>query len=229
MSVINNQLQNNNFDLIRLLAALQVLIIHYTHHLGLGNIFIDLLKFLPGVPIFFFLSGYLITSSWLRLKSDKLKNYSKNRFLRLYPALITCIIVTIISIVFSGYSLNHVEWQNLAIWIFTQVSFLQFYNPEFMDNYATGTFNGSLWTISVEIQFYILTPIITFLILRYKKIFILIFIFFVACNLFNSFLNERSNFLEKLFSRSAMPWLYMYIFGSYLAINQNLAQYALRN
>lgn len=51
---------NNNFDLIRLFTALQVAILHMDRHLNLNLSFANFLAYFPGVPIFFFISGYLI-------------------------------------------------------------------------------------------------------------------------------------------------------------------------
>ena len=47
----------NNLDLIRLFAATQVVFVHAVSHLKLHELdFIKHLGFLPGVPIFFFIS-----------------------------------------------------------------------------------------------------------------------------------------------------------------------------
>jgi len=47
-----------------------------------------------------------------------------------------------------------------AKWILAQLSVAQFYNPGFMRSYGTGILNASTWTISIELQFYILVPLI---------------------------------------------------------------------
>lgn len=43
----------NNFDLIRLFAAFQVLLLHTSYHLKVDIGYGNLLKYFPGVPIFF--------------------------------------------------------------------------------------------------------------------------------------------------------------------------------
>ena len=55
--------RENNFDLIRLLAAFQVLIWHGSVHFELSETLYDILVVIyhfPGVPIFFTISGFFI-------------------------------------------------------------------------------------------------------------------------------------------------------------------------
>ena len=61
----------NNFDLIELFAAFQVLLTHSAKYFKVDNYLIDFLSVFPGVPIFFFVSGYLIFSSYQRLTYKK--------------------------------------------------------------------------------------------------------------------------------------------------------------
>jgi peptidoglycan/LPS O-acetylase OafA/YrhL len=52
---------------------------------------------------------------------------------------------------------------SFAGWAAAQLSFLQFYNPDFMRHYGTGVLNGSVWTICVELQFYVPIPLLYWL------------------------------------------------------------------
>ena len=86
----------NSFDVIRLLAAMQVVFFHSYAHLKLqpffgGTYLYDILASLPGVPIFFVVSGFLITQSFDR--SIGLGSFYKKRLLRVYPALIVNILL----------------------------------------------------------------------------------------------------------------------------------------
>src|SRR5262245_45203803 len=77
----------NNFDLLRLFAACQVVSMHAGEWLqlpipaALGH----LLTLFPGVPIFFVISGFLVTASFVN--SDSTAQYFAKRALRIYPAM----------------------------------------------------------------------------------------------------------------------------------------------
>lgn len=48
-----------------------------------------------------------------------------------------------------------IEWRKLGLFAFTQGTVFQFWTPDFLRGYGCGTPNGSLWTICVLVQFYI--------------------------------------------------------------------------
>ena len=220
----------NNFDLIRLFAALQVAITHITTHLGFNSQFLDILKLFPGVPVFFFISGFLIYGSYVKSKKN-LKpnaNFFMKRFLRIYPALYLYIFLSLLSVWQSGYFSNlELDPSQLVTWIASQVTIFQFYNPEFMRGYGTGVLNGSLWTIAVELQFYLITPFL-FLFLNKANIKLIGFILFtlISINIFNTSANESSMLFntshhndesvlyKKLFNVSFLPWYYMFVLGA---------------
>ncbi len=160
----------NNFDLIRLLAAIQVVIAHSIGHTDLvnqlpawGRQVFDALMLLPGVPVFFVISGFLITRSFERNPSD-LKGYFWRRSLRIFPALWVCLIVTLVALGAFGFlGPDFVFSKTFAAWLAGQLSFFQFYNPEHFRGFGIGVANGALWTITVELQFYAYIPIYYFL------------------------------------------------------------------
>ncbi|MCA5004091.1 acyltransferase family protein [Sphingobacterium bovistauri] len=220
---MSNTIYNNNFNLIRILAATQVLIIHTCNHYGYDSWFINALRCFPGVPIFFFTSGFLIGTTFIKNQEKGLKVFYINRFLRLYPALWFCIILSLFSVYVSGYfDEASFSISNFLTWILAQGTFLQFYNPEFMRDYGVGVLNGSLWTIAVEIQFYLLTPILYFFSrLRFPFNFML-FIISILINVWLIFNNNWDNYFVKLLFVSFIPWIYMFLIGFYIAKNKSL-------
>ena len=147
-------LSPNNFDLLRLLASLQVLVNHTTWHLEIPTPgWWWLINSFPGVPIFFVISGFLISASYER--STSLVSYARNRILRIYPGLWACVLVTIPVAMYFGF--HFVNWSGLA-WLPAQFVGL-IYTPEFLEGFGFGSYNGSLWTIPIELQFYVLLPL----------------------------------------------------------------------
>ena len=160
----------NNFDLIRLFAATQVMVIHFFGHYELEETtdnyllhgLIELCQYFPGVPIFFMISGYLISRSYER--NSDLKNYFRNRFLRLYPAAWFCLIISLMFLIYT----KHLEFETLNgksfwFWLATEIGFIHIYSYSEFSEFGVGRLNGSLWTLQVEFQFYIFIPILYYI------------------------------------------------------------------
>jgi len=145
----------NNFDLLRILAALQVVLVHSIGHFGLNAPRVaHWLDFFPGVPIFFVISGYLVSASYERQKT--VRAYLKNRFLRIFPGLWVCLLFTMAVVLLLGYRLSRpIDY----LWLPAQLIGIIF-TPPFLKSFGFGSYNGSLWTIPVELQFYLLLPIL---------------------------------------------------------------------
>src|SRR5579863_8989371 len=91
------QFSVNNFDLLRILAATQVLYFHSLAYLKVPTpTWAIPFENLPGVPIFFVISGYLVSASYER--SGDLITYFRNRALRIYPGLWCCLLITLITV-----------------------------------------------------------------------------------------------------------------------------------
>jgi len=200
----------NNFDLLRLLAATQVIVDHYFQHLNIkiSNFSTQLLYLFPGVPVFFVISGYLISASYER--NNNLSIYFKNRALRILPGLWGCIFVTIIVISLTGVSFLNSQ---TIVWLPSQLIGI-IYTPGFLANYGFGSYNGSLWTIPIELQFYLLLPLCYFLIPKNRTNywFYGLFSLFVILNC----LYNYSNFnyvITKLLRYSFIPHFYLFLMG----------------
>ena len=151
----------NNFDLLRLFAALQVLVFHTASRLeiplGRG---LSLIDAFPGVPIFFAISGFLIAAALER--SDSITRYAANRLYRILPGLWCCVLLTLPVAMLCG--IDVFTWQ-APVWLAAQMGGL-IYTPGFLKEFGIGSYNGSLWTIPVELQFYLVLPVLLFLLRR---------------------------------------------------------------
>lgn len=150
--------KNNNLQWLRLIFAMQVVLMHTHEHLGLWVP--AALKYFPGVPAFFFVSGFLIYASWQNAPGAQ---YFRNRFLRLWPALI---LVTLgaFAVVVTARGVGDVAANPLVYisWFVAQISLGQAYNPALFRDVGVGVMNGALWTITAEILFYLAVPILSF-------------------------------------------------------------------
>ena len=208
----------NNFDLIRLFAALQVAAVHCATHLNAKGPWLEVFSLFPGVPVFFFISGFLIFQSWSNIRQNRVFIFFTNRSLRIFPALYFCVGLSSISLYLSGYlSISELIQPQFWIWVLSQITAFQFFNPEFLRGYGVGVVNGSLWTIAVELQFYFLTPLLFILISKGKCSFFAVFLLFCGLNLINTYFNPGLTILHKLFSVSFLPWFAMFMLGAYVS------------
>ena len=211
-------MHKNNFNLIRLLAALQVLLIHAANHFEIDGVIFEALRIAPGVPTFFFTSGYLIFYSFDRMHTRSIANFYRNRILRIYPALWVCIAVSILTVWQSGYLDNtSADPTSFVAWIGAQASIFQFYNPDFMRGYGVGVLNGALWTITVEVQFYVLVPAVYWLVKKQKRLAIIVVATSIAVNFAVREYLAWDTIYTKLLYVSFAPWIYMFLAGAFVA------------
>ena len=145
--------KDNNFDFLRFLAALLVVTSHsfwlyggpYPELALFGDTAIGTLA----IYMFFVISGYLISASWQHSRGTL--DFAAKRVIRVFPALIVAIMLTILLIGPLATTLPLAEyfsagrtWQylsNLLLWI-------QFDLPGvFSANPFPTTVNGSIWTL----------------------------------------------------------------------------------
>jgi len=151
--------QQNNFNLIRLISALLVLIAH-------GNQPLDPINRLShgivtcneiAMPAFFFLSGLLVSQSLDQTPSRL--NFCWRRFLRLYPA--ACIVILVSAFLLgplvstlppSAYFSHPLFRQYLRTVLLVRIYFDL---PGVFQHSVMGpSVNASLWSLSLEIKLY---------------------------------------------------------------------------
>lgn len=154
----------NNIEWLRLLFALQVVIGHAALHLG-GKI-PALVGYFPGVPAFFFVSGFLIYAAYLNAPG---RRYFYNRFLRLFPGLLFVTLGAVaVALLAHGVADMAAHPATYATWLLAQLTLGQAYNPAHFRDVGVGVLNGALWTLTTEILFYLAVPIIVWLERRFK-------------------------------------------------------------
>jgi peptidoglycan/LPS O-acetylase OafA/YrhL len=154
---------HNNFDFLRFVAASLVLVSHSYPLLGRSDEpFGAFLGYESGggiaVAIFFAISGYLVTGSFLRSRS--IGDYIKKRSLRLLPAL--CLVVVLSALVL-GPILSTLSVRDYVLHPQTRdylrncLLYIGYHLPGvFAENPYPHAVNGSLWTLPVEGVMYLL-------------------------------------------------------------------------
>lgn len=159
--------RDNCFDVLRLLAAALVLVSHSFALTGRGEPTLgDTSLGVAGVEIFFVISGFLVTGSWLA--NPRWRAFLLKRGLRILPAFVVTIAVTafllgpLVSTLSTGTYLRsgapaHYVGDNVvAVVSAGAVDHLRYRLPGVFTDNRTAVVNGSLWTLPVEIRAYLL-------------------------------------------------------------------------
>lgn len=161
--------RDNNFNLLRMIAASAVLVSHaYPLALG-GSAMEPLAEVAPtnlgrlAVAVFFAVSGFFITKSFDRRQS--LIRFGTDRVLRIMPGLF---VVLILSVAVLGPLFTVLPsgsyWSAWETWTYLPRNLslyrLQWALPGVFAANPLGAVNGSLWTLSVEVDCYVMVVVV---------------------------------------------------------------------
>jgi peptidoglycan/LPS O-acetylase OafA/YrhL len=160
--------RENNLDCIRLLMALTVIYSH-CYPLGTGREDTEpMMRLSHGqttlgticVGVFFMISGFLISNSFLRSKS--LLDYLKKRVARIYPGFLVCMILCATIVVpLAHASLTPVGPLHQFLSVSARTLILQpFADTNAFPANPSHILNGSVWSISYEFYCYILVALL---------------------------------------------------------------------
>ncbi len=114
-----------------------------------------------GVDIFFAISGYLITRTFIQNKKNLVKFWLYRAF-RIYPPLVAAALISCTAIYFTETISIQVYLNNLmpSLLGVANIARVIIHSP---------TFLGHMWSIGVEEQFYLIFPLIFILISKFPK------------------------------------------------------------
>jgi peptidoglycan/LPS O-acetylase OafA/YrhL len=165
--------RDNNFTIIRIFLAWSVLYGHSYAVSPIAGISDPLNQIFQGsiwigefaVNGFFAISGFLVAASLIK---RGIIDYVISRVLRIYPALIVCVFVSVFILgpLFTSLSLSD-YFDHPRTWSYLNNAFaifkMQWTLPGVFEQNSRDAFNGSLWTLTVEVRCYILLAAMTFL------------------------------------------------------------------
>ncbi|MCI4061985.1 acyltransferase [Micromonospora sp. R77] len=215
--------RRNCFDALRLLAALCVLVQHATAHLDTGFLWLGHghgLWFYDGVMAFFILSGGMVYASAERCRRDgrPYREYLRNRFLRIVPALYAYLAVMVVALLaLRVVPLGAAHSTPFLAWATSNLALFPVYHPALFHGFGSGVVNGSLWTIPVEVSFYLLLPGLVWLAHRvgFRAMVTVAFTVGVAGTVLLAALGgETTERLDaKLLAVTCWPWLAVFVVG----------------
>jgi peptidoglycan/LPS O-acetylase OafA/YrhL len=158
-------MRENNFTLVRLILATMVVFGHFKVLPGLSraNYVYGYADF--AVDAFFIVSGFLVYGSFDNL--PKVKSFYIKRFFRIYPLYFVVIIVQALAmILILG---NNAQLSDIIKYLASNLIYLNFISPDIgglLAQQNNKAINPSLWTLKIEVMFYMLVPVIWYLIKR---------------------------------------------------------------
>lgn len=203
-----------SLDGIRAIAVTMVLLAH----VGLGDVIPGGL----GVTIFFFLSGFLITTLLCREYETKssinVKAFYFRRFLRLFPPLAICLFIAY-SLVFANLLGGEASFEGF----FAQILYFANYHLIFFESHIpNGT--GILWSLAVEEHYYIVFPLIIsplFQKLQHRQIAVLLLVLCGVALFWRIYLASQLDFQPDRTYLASDTRFDSILFGSVLALMKN--------
>lgn len=170
-SLVSSQ---NNFTAVRYTLATIVALCHLAElsQVRQFQFFYTYLSAPLAVHGFFVISGFLIYRSYER--NPDWKEFLRKRFRRILPAYIAVIcicalcLVSVSELTPADYFLNISWWQYILANLFT-LNFLQPELPGIFQQNPIHAVNGSLWTIKIELSFYVLLPVLIYILNSINK------------------------------------------------------------
>ena len=128
-------------------------------------IFIPVSGFL-GVELFFFLSAFCLSYPYVRAHLDgteppSLGHFAYRRFIKIVPSYAISMAVVIALAYVPGTKSSwgeNISWTNAYYAVADVLAHLTFLHTFFSETYAS--INGVLWTLGIEVQFYVLLPLL---------------------------------------------------------------------
>ncbi|MEZ5852798.1 MAG: acyltransferase [Hyphomicrobiaceae bacterium] len=170
----------NNFGAIRLAMALAVLVSH-SYWLTTGQVALEPLHNLTGytlgehaVQVFFFLSGVVVTQSLM--KSGSLLDFTLARALRIFPALVVCVLLTAFVLGPAISTLAPAAYfsdTGVFAYVVRTLTLSTGSAPlpgVFAETPVPNLVNLSLWTLKYEVACYILLGVFGMVYLRFERL-----------------------------------------------------------
>lgn len=219
----------NCFDFLRFFFAFNILLAHLNELSQSRSL--SFLSFFSNSNIavkgFFVISGFLVAKSFATTPS--LKKYFIKRAKRILPAYVVVVLFATIFLVFfsSSGALQYFTDSGVYKYLGWNLAFLNFMHPclpGVFENNLLCAVNGSLWTLKVEEGFYIVLPLIFYVIKKTNKPILILGILYVLSILYWFVMDYY--FEQPLLAKQLPGYLSYFVVGIFLFLNFD---YVMRN
>jgi peptidoglycan/LPS O-acetylase OafA/YrhL len=161
--------ERNNFTGLRLLLALMVLFGHYQIFIGIEHPSWPFGYAMAAVDCFFVVSGYLVTNSFDR--DPNFERFYIRRFFRIYPLYIAVVIAQTVTLGVLDPAGFSAHFGALLRYFVANATFANFLDHNIghgvLDSLIDPNLNPSLWTLKIEVGFYLVLPFLWLGVRRY--------------------------------------------------------------
>lgn len=128
----------------------------FNNYAKVGYVFVDMMVLISGFLLFLPVARQILLGESM----DSWKRYARKRIARIVPSYLVCVIVLFI------YSVSLNKYANAAVAVKDLLTHLTFTQTLFRETYLSTKLNVVLWTVAIEVWFYILYPFIASFIKR---------------------------------------------------------------
>jgi peptidoglycan/LPS O-acetylase OafA/YrhL len=218
----------HNIDELRLILAA---IVAFQHIILLGQLesLYPLLRFLSSefaVSGFFVLSGFLVFSAF---RTGAVQSYALRRSARIYPAYLAVLVVAVIAGLLNAAVLDDVSIPSGEVirYLAANGAFLNFVHPN-LGNLFSGQYqlavNGALWTIKIEVLFYLIVPILALMVTRFTALPVLVIMSAIGV-FWPHFVAIAESALDRTLPASMVNQLpgYLHLFAAGIALSRTVS------
>jgi peptidoglycan/LPS O-acetylase OafA/YrhL len=184
LSTFDARLGLNNFDLLRFLFAFSVFLVH-SYVLSRAetlSILSNLLSSEIAVKCFFVVSGFLIFMSYEN--SSNTARFFLKRARRIYPAYFSIVLICAVL----GSAISSLSWSeywsfSVLKYIIANLVFLNFLHPNLpgiFENNSLQAVNGALWTLKIEVMFYLFVPLAVLAFRKFGRLAVIIVLYLAS-------------------------------------------------
>ncbi len=144
------------------LEFLGVTQINFTAYARVGYLFVDMMVLISGFLLFLPVARNIFTGEPL----SKWKDYYKKRAIRILPSYLFCVLALFVYELISGGFGSPIVWKAAIRDLLLHLTFMQTWTVQ---TYLSTKLNVVLWTLAVEVWFYIIFPVFAMIIKRRKS------------------------------------------------------------